>query len=237
MKTKNSTLGSACLFSLFCEDLLAKHKISVIDKETFIKSVTIAFEVFERDRGRPNVNAHFDQISNLYKAAASYDLNEVLNLLGNIRPEVLKCLEERAVRIGVVLPNLKLRPDEESCRLFCEAVVQLCCMGGQEQEGRLRPMGQRSKKWVPLLYASPKQRHTPKREVEREFLINLQLVWLEGTNVIPAITANHIAKGPFVRFAEDCMKAANIPEFDVVEGINTLHKAARQRTHISVPWN
>jgi hypothetical protein len=132
-------------------------------------------------------------------------------------------------RLRVVLPDPKSIDNRELRDAACRIVVDLSQRGGRWVEGRKRPSGRRSRTWEPLLYAPETRSHPKRREVERAFVMWLQLAFLDAVGMVSALTASDERRGPFVRFVQECLRLVGVPEADAVGLINDLHAERSMR--------
>jgi hypothetical protein len=132
--------------------------------------------------------------------------------LGKPPRHVLRPVEEYTELdiVELKLPSAQELRDPARREEACDAVRRFCSIGGLHITGRVRPTGRRSKTWKSLLCADlfepgpepllagsayeptyvPVPRpagHPPKRQAERQFVMNLQLAWLEATGKLPAV--------------------------------------------------
>ena len=129
-------------------------------------------------------------------------------------------------RAGLRLPTPEELRDHRQREKACAAIEQLCRIGGIPVEGRERRGGKRSR-WTlrPSLHAPELQQHVPKREPERNFVMNLQTTWAEATNTMPpALPAMRIPG-----FAQECLGRLGAEGASVVELINGLRRVTKQR--------
>lgn len=213
------------------KQLAERHKLDVPDFPAFEASIRIDFEVFQRDRTALNANQHHDEIDRLYKAANRRKIAAVAAALLNLSNESIGSLSERGGRIGVVLPTAAQFAEAAEPLQLCKNIVHLCRTGGkwhpEEDSTDATP-----RRWVTKLHAPKKQRNLAKRAAEKAFFINLQLTWLKSTGQTPAVTANHLHHGPFVRLAEECLAMAGVKHVDVVETLNSLNGDRKDRKEI-----
>jgi hypothetical protein len=189
--------------------LIERHNIPASDANKFGESLRQDFEIYERDRNRPNVNDCYDEIARLHQAAEKRDVRVLAIHLSKLSPEIRARLEERAARIRVILPSPDELKDAAKRETACETVARLCQIGGKWTTGRLRPSGKRSRTWEPSLYAS-KKKHVPKRDAERDFVAHLRCTWRYATAEWPARTADPRQPGPFARFVAECLKLTTL---------------------------
>jgi len=208
--------------------LIERHNIPVSDAKKIGQSLRQDFEIYERDRKRPNVNDCYDEIVHLYRAAEKRNIKDLAARLNELSPEIRAKLEERAARIGVIIPSPDELKDAEKRKTACETVARLCQIGGMWTEGRLRPFGKQSKTWKPNLYASKKEEHVSKRDAARDFVAHLRCTWQKATGEWPADTADSRQPGPFARFFKECLKLAGTPDVNAVKTINDFATAKRE---------
>ncbi|HEY8126372.1 MAG TPA: hypothetical protein VIF88_13250 [Methylocystis sp.] len=202
--------------------LIERHKIPVSDVTKFGDSLRLDFEIYAKEKSRPNANMVYREIEQLHLAAERGNTEKMVALLGCLMPDTRAHLESRADQLGVPFPAADVLTNSAGCEAICENVGTLCRMGGGWSEGRLRQSGRRSRTWSTLLYAPQKSSHFAKREAERMFVINLQLTWLMATGEKPATTACQERPGPFVRFVQDCLKLAGAGHVNAVKAINGI---------------
>src|SRR5262249_23934952 len=103
----------------------------------------------------------------------------------------------------------------------------LCQFGGAYGEGRRRGPAKRSRTWRPLLYAPQLCRNFPKRAAELNFIIWLQIGWLDATGKLPSLAANPDRPGRFARMVRECLQLVGASHADAVGLINELNKRRR----------
>jgi len=168
------------------------------------------------------------EIDELHKAADRRRYEEVADRIGNLSPLAQDMLKEQG-GWPIELPPLDALRDPARREDACELIARLCRFGGRLVDGRRRPLGKRSRPtWRPLLYAPEPRRQFPKRDVERDYVMWLQLAWLQATESRPARTADHRNPGPFARFARECLRLVGAGHADVVELINEVHRRRRE---------
>jgi hypothetical protein len=195
------------------------------DWQRFADSVKEAARIYAEDARKSNVNVVHDEIERLHQAAmrvlqlrkpVADDYEEVAGLAEKLSPEARQRFETRKATPGFerAKPGWLKFPSPADLRdparrdEACDVVRQFCSMGGKYIEGRKRPSGKRSTTWAPLLHASERVSHPAKRETERQFVIQLQIGWLEATGELPALTANPGHLGPFARMVRECLRLA-----------------------------
>jgi hypothetical protein len=155
-------------------------------------------------------------------------------LLEGLSPQAGDYLLDRLKRpgpraAGLRLPAAEELRDRERCDEACEMIKRICRVVGVFVEGRKRQSCKRSSAtFRPLLHAPALQRHLPKREPERNFVMNLQTTWLKATGTKPSRIARHKDAsrklGPFARVARKCLLRVGAGHADVVELINELNR-------------
>ena len=192
-----------------------------------------AVRIFAREARIPNANELHDRVSKLHNLADRKLFEPLSAALEKLSPEARELLNScRGSKCR--LPSPEALTDVEQREAACGAVAALCQYGGRFILGRLRPGGKRSRPtFQPLLYAPKPRRHFAKRAAERNFVMWLQIAWLEATGKMPPRTARNPdvsrALGPFARFAKECLKLAGAGHANVVELINELE---RQRAYM-----
>jgi hypothetical protein len=186
-----------------------------------------AARIFAREARIPNANELHNQVSSLHNLANRKLFEPLSVALEKLSPEARELLNS-------CLPSPDAPRDVEQREAACEAVAALCRYGGRFILGHRRPGGKRSRPtFQPFLYAPTPRRHFAKRAAERNFVMWLQIAWLEATGKMPPRTARNPdrsrALGPFARFAKECLKLAGAGHANVVELINELE---RQRAYV-----
>lgn len=103
------------------------------------------------------------------------------------------------------LPDPEVLRDPGTQRGACENVASLCRMGAGWQEGRRRPGGKRSMTMVSVLYAPPLQQHPARREAQLNFVMWLQMAYLEAAGEPPPATAHPGRPSRFAQMAQVCL--------------------------------
>jgi hypothetical protein len=192
----------------------------------------------------PDDNELHHEITALYDAARRRRYEKTVSLREGLSPRAVAYLEDRLKRPGPRAARLRL-PAVEALRDLkrrdeaCEMIGRLCRIGGVSVEGRKRSGGKRSRPTLrPRLHAPELRRHVPKREPERNFVMNLQTVWLEATGRNPPLTARHEDDsrfvGPLARVAKKCLDHLGARHVDVVQQINQLNRHRVRKRHALV---
>jgi hypothetical protein len=171
------------------------------DWSIFAAGVREAGRAYERETRQPDDNELHHEIEALYDAARRRQCDRAGAALRGLSPQALTYLEDRLQRpgpqkAGLRLPAVRDLRDPRRGEKACEMIERLCRVGGGLVEGRKRQSGGRSRPtFRPLLYAPALRRHVPKRDPERNFVMNLQTTWLEATGTKPSRTARHEDSG------------------------------------------
>jgi hypothetical protein len=204
---------------------------SYADKEHFANGIREAARIYAKDAREPTANELNKQITELHRAAEHLRYERVASLIESLSPKAQDMLNERAERWR---PPNKLPPpealrDHGLRETACATVAGLCRIGGKEVEGRLRPSGRRSRSWEWALYAPLLSRNFPKRQSELDFVMHLQLAWLEAVGKKPPRSANANRLGPFGRMVKACLErvGAGSSDASVAGHINELNRRRR----------
>jgi hypothetical protein len=190
------------------------------------------------------------EIEKLHRAAKRRDFEELGTLLEKLSSRarsLLKYDEWTRVRLSadnlesprsrrrisarrrhVTLPSPEALRDEHRRDKACARVVKLCQYGGRRIEGRKRPSGKRSWTWRPYFRAPEPQRHFPKREAERTFVMWLRIAWLEATGKEAPRTTDPRRPGPFARMVKECLRLVGATHADAVGLINKLNQVRHE---------
>jgi hypothetical protein len=196
------------------------------DRQRFGESIREAARIYAEDARSATVGTVRDEIASLYKAAKYKRYDRVAMLLV---PEARTYLEARLELAGPRAAGLRL-PTADELRDFkrrdeaCERIERLCRIGCSYVQGRKRSPGRRSKTWQPLLLAPVPDKHPPKRAAELQFVMHLQLAWLEAVGKPPTATVNPSRPDrPFPNLVRECLELAGA-HADAVGLINELHR-------------
>jgi hypothetical protein len=134
--------------------------------------------------------------------------------------------------------NIPTIPEIASPATRASAVLRLRLIlsyGGVETEGRKRPTGKRSWSFKPLLrvpegikHKSKRKEGRPRGEVEREFVRNLGITYLNAMGKRPPYKVDFQGRGPFSEFVHRCFELAGAPHGYVTRLINELGQARRK---------
>jgi hypothetical protein len=172
------------------------------DRKIFAEGVREAARIYARDARIPTDNELHAEIAALYREAERKRCGQAAALLEKLSPKARELLRKRATRLNLELPASEdLRAATQQGNT-CEVILRLCQYGGRYIEGRRRPSGKRSRTWRPLLVSPKPRRNFARRDAERNFVMWLQIAWLEATGKSPSLAANPARPGPFARMAK-----------------------------------
>jgi hypothetical protein len=240
--TKRRILAVRDVPQIFSDDnvrrLAAETKLPLppdTDLPRFAAGIRSAAEIYIRDVDTADNNAVHHEIKTLYSAANRRRYVETAKRIDSLSQRTRDFINERSKRPNVpwVLPHADALRSEATRDDACAVIVSLLRVGGRWQEGRRRPSGKRSMTFVATLHAPKLQKHPPKREAERDFVMWLQVAYTETTGQLPPLTANPERLGPFARMAKACLKLIGMPAADIVELINELDRRARLKGRVN----
>jgi hypothetical protein len=219
----------ACIKGLATTRLLAGA-----DLRRFAEGVREGARIYARDARVPTDNELHAEIAALYRAAERKQYEQVAALLEGFSPKARGLLNRRGARpsLGLELPAANALRDAAQQKKARETVLRLCRLGGEYVEGRRRSSGKRSRTWRPLLHTPRPSRSFPKRDAERNFVMQLQLAWLEATGRPPSLAANPARPGPFVRTVRKCLELVGASHADAVGLINELNRRRKRKTGV-----
>jgi hypothetical protein len=217
------------------ETLVAIGRLPVgIDRKRFAEGVRKAARIYARDARIPTDNKLHAEIAALYRAAERKRYTQAAALLEQVSLKACDLLNKRGARLGhgLGLPAPEELRDATRQQKACAAVLRLCQYGGRYVEGRRRPSGKRSKTWRVLLHAPEPSRSFPKRDAERDFVLWLELAWLEATGKPPSLAANAERLGPFARMVRKSLELVGAGHADAVGLINELNRRRKIQSRI-----
>jgi hypothetical protein len=193
------------------------------DIKRFAESIREAARIYARDVREPNANELYREIDELHHAAKRREYERVASLVESLSAKALYMLNNAA---ATNLPPPAALRDHALRKDACEIVARLCRFGGGRIEGRMRPSGKRSISWRWTIYGPTPSRNLPKRLAERDFVVHLQLAWVESVGRKPPQAANINRLGPFALMVLACFKrvGAGSSEAAVVGHINELNR-------------
>jgi hypothetical protein len=202
------------------------------DRQRFADSVREAARIYARDARKPSEKTRRDEVESLHRAASRRDFKQVAELLGGLSPQTRRVLQAREATIGFKKAKLKMPSSKTLLRWdrrerACDVVRKFCSMGGNYIECISRS-GKRSTKFKPTLYVPEPIKHPLKREPERQFVMHLQLAWLEAVGTKPTATVNPSRSDrPFANLVRECLRLAGASHADPVGLINDLNRRRR----------
>ena len=149
-----------------------------------------------------------DEIKALYSAADRHRYKETATRIGKLSKQTQAFLKTRGVA-GLAIPKPKALINRATRDKACETV------------GRLLRVGMK-KGGKPLLYAPQPRQRPPRRKAELEFVMWLEVAYLEATGMPPPLTANPQRPGPFARMVQTCLDRIALGA-NAVEMLNELH--------------
>jgi hypothetical protein len=219
-----------CIEALACVGKLPADA----DKHRFAEGIRTAARIYGRDTRIPTVNELSTEVAKLHRAAERQEYDHLAGLIERLSPKARDLLNTRGRR-----PTLKLTlPTPEALRgrehaKACTIVAKLTAIGGYYIPGRKRPTGKRSRlTWRPLLHTPEPQRHFPKREAEKYFIVMVQAAWTEATGKLPAMTARPGMLGPFAKMVNECLKLAGAGHADVAGLLNDMNEQRKGLSRI-----
>lgn len=232
IKKERSIIRASDVSRIFADDqirdLMKDAKLRLpggADFDRFAAGVRTAASIYARDAREPTANELRREIVALYKAADARAYDDVAaRVVGLSRPARATL---NAHNLHDALPAADILLNAAQREAACEAIVRLCRIGGRLAKGRKRPSGKRSRPtFEALLFAPAPQRHFPKRDAERGFVMWLRVAYQEATDEPPPRTARHGTDGrrpgPFTRFVSECLRLVGARDADAVELINAL---------------
>jgi hypothetical protein len=212
--------------------LATTHELPArIDLSALGAGIREAAKIFAREARIPNGNELHDEISNLHKLADRRLFQPLASALETLSPQSRELLTLSPVS-ELELPLPDAIRDIQRREIACDVIATICRFGGRLVQGRRRPDDKRSRPIFEALVNAPRpRRHFSKRDAERNFVMWLQVVWLEATGKAPPHTARQQdpgrGLGPFGALAKECLEMVGAGDANVVELINELE---RQRT-------
>jgi hypothetical protein len=200
------------------------------DRQRFADSVREAARIYARDARKPSEKNLRDEIERLHRAASRQEYKRVADLMRALSPETRRSLDARASRpgfmtAGLKMPTLKALRDPARREQACDVVRRFCTLGGCYIAGRRRRSGKQSATWKPLLYAPKPIKRPLRREAERQFVMHLQLAWLEALGKRPTATVNPSRSDrPFANLVRECLRLVGASHADAVGLINELSR-------------
>lgn len=215
------------------DELAAGRLPAAADRKCFAEGVREAARIYAQEARAPTVNELRAEIATLHAAAERKRCGQVADLLEKLSSKASELLSKRAARLSLELPTSDDLRDPPRQQDASEAVLRLCQYGGHYDESRRRPSGKRSRTWRPFLVAPEPRRHVPKRDAELNFIMLLQVAWLEATGKQPSLAANPARPGPFAQIVGKCLELVGASHADAVGLINELNRRRIQSRLVS----
>lgn len=222
----DATFDEACIARLA---KIARLPASA-DLRSFGVSIRTAVAIYLKDANEPDGNELYHEIAGLYRLADKRRFDDLSAAIENMSDAARAHLDERANRpsFGFSLPKasdfLTASQRDEATR----RIIAITVIGGEVVRGGKRPR-HRPPALRPRLYAPLPRRHFAKRAAERDFVMWLQVAYLESTGRMPAVTANAERRGPFARLVRECLYLAGARHVNEVEVINSLKTGVRKK--------
>ena len=227
---------------LFSDRLIAKlaedsNLPQNADRLLFAEFVRTAATFYLQERAsvtsakiRADVNAVRQVVRPMNGRTKTRSPQRIIRALGDVSPETLKLLGERAERRGQIFPTMNSIMDPTSINEAGNMLHALTSLGGSVQLGRKRAGGKRSRKYVAELYAPPSKRNFARHGPERVAIKQLRVAWRVAAAhadperalraEVPATTASRENPGPFVRLVRGFFAALGV-KADTVNLINS----------------
>jgi hypothetical protein len=214
--------------------LAVEAKLPLGDVLRFAAGAREAALIYMGNVGAASDNEVHHEVDELLRAAdralkrrkekdAAYE--DVAKRIERLSERTRKLLNERSARPTVTLDM----PDPEAFRDLarrdeaCETIARLCRIGAFWEEGRRRPGGTRSMTMVSELHAPELKQHPARREAELNFVMLLEVAYLEATGKHPSLTADPNRPGPFARMVQACLNEVRASA-NAVELLNELQR-------------
>jgi hypothetical protein len=179
------------------------------------------------------------QIERLWRAARRRNAEATAMALASLSAPALRELEARHRNnpINPILPDL----DEftgPGAAAACEAVEQLCELGGGWVDGRMRPSGRRSRTWKSILIVPEQVEHPKQRGAACVLVMWLQVAYedacgkrYDGKLHVPTTASLNHGATPFVKLVQEVVGRLGAPHLathaSVVNTINSLNAERR----------
>jgi hypothetical protein len=183
------------------------------DIPSFAAAILDAARLYVADKAIPSDKAVRDEIKALYSAANRYRYKETATRIRQISERTRALLKTRGERLRLAIPEPEALRNGASQHEACETIVRLLRVGWEYGK--------------PLLYTpEPPEweppRRTPRRKAEMDFVMWLEIAYLDATGMEPAHMANADRPGPFARMVQACLN--KIARANAVEALNKLHQ-------------
>ena len=194
----------------FILDLAQQAKLSwAANVARFAAGIRHAERQYVVDKAIPSARAVRDEIKALYSAANRYRYKETATRISKISERTRALLKTRGDRLGLAIPESEALRNRASQDDACETIVRLLRIGIEYGK--------------PLLYAPEPPRRPPRRKAELDFVMWLEVAYVEATGMPPTHMANPDRPGPFACMVQACLKKI-APGANAVGLLNKLHQ-------------
>lgn len=215
-------------------ELAAEAELPLGDDLRFAAGAREAARIYIGEASAASDNEVHHEVDELLRAAdravklrkhkdAAYE--DVAKRIEQLSERTRKLLNERSARPTVALEM----PDPEAFRDLarrdeaCENIARLCRIGAFWKGDRRRPGGKRSMTMVSVLHAPELEQHPARREAQLNFVMWLEVAYLEATGKHPSLTADPKRPGPFARMVQACLNEVRASA-NAVELLNELQR-------------
>ena len=178
----------------------------------------------EKQESYPSTRSTAEKIEH-YRAKAEVEAIALSLALSRLSAVTIALLNDRGRHRpdGLQLPTPDEVKDPERYSDVCERIFSLCSIGRTRRLGRDRGIGKQSMT-VEIEYYAPKRTpHPKKREAEMNFIMWVQVAWLEATGILPSLAASYENQGPFVRLIDALFHRMGVEGVSTVEIVNQLN--------------
>jgi hypothetical protein len=215
-------------------DLAAEAELPLGDDLRFAAGAREALLIYIREAGEASANDVHNEMDKLLRAAdravkqrklKDAACEDVARRVEQLSERTRELLEMRSARptVALKIPEPEAFRDLARRDEACKTIARLCRIGASWKEDRRRPSGKRSKTMVSLLHAPDLQQHPPRREAQLNFVMWLEVAFLEATGEHPSLTANPARPGPFARMVQACLDEVRASA-NAVELLNELQR-------------
>ena len=150
------------------------------------------------------------EIEGLYSAADRHRYKETATRIGKLSKQTRAFIKKRGDRptLSLAIPDPQAFNDPARRDEACGTIARLLHVGIEDRKVQL--------------YAPKPQSRPPRREAELDFVMRLELAYLEATGMPPPLTANPARPGPFARMVQTCLDRIALGA-NAVEMLNELH--------------
>jgi len=157
------------------------------------------------------------EIEGLSSAADRHRYKETATRIGKLSKQTRAFIKKRGDRpmLSLAIPDPQAFNDPARRDDACETTVRLLRVGVERGK--------------PLLYAPNPQPRPPRRQAERDFVMWLEVAYLEATGMPPTRTANPNRPGPFARMVQTCLDKIT-PGANAAEMLNKLDRRRKLKS-------